>query len=119
MSNQDFTKPFYHCRDDENIEDFLFDFEMYAELKDWIDNRKKKVVDLHVSEKTRVWVCELIKTSNNWTDLRVTIVKVAKIKYHINKKVARLMRIKQDESDSVIGYSNRFESFAHTIKDKV
>ncbi|CAG8851677.1 11480_t:CDS:1, partial [Racocetra persica] len=46
------------------------------------------------------------------------IEKAAKIKFHTEKKVARLMRIKQEENESVVRYSNRFESYAHVIKDE-
>ncbi|CAG8491547.1 6447_t:CDS:2 [Cetraspora pellucida] len=66
---------------------------MYAESKDWNNNRKKK------------------------DDLKNKIEKAAKTKFYIEKKIARLMRIRQD-NESVVGYSNRFELLAHIIKDE-
>ncbi|CAG8439960.1 594_t:CDS:2, partial [Scutellospora calospora] len=90
-----FHKLFYHGNENEDIEDFIFDFEMYAESKQWDDNRKKKVVSLHVADKT------------------------TKTKFYVEEKVARLMRIKQKDNESVVGYFNRFESLAYIIKDEV
>ncbi|CAG8481562.1 9459_t:CDS:2, partial [Cetraspora pellucida] len=63
MLNQDLTKLFYHERKDENIEDFLFDFEIKKDCK-------------------------------------------------ANENKARINK-------SVVGYSNRFESLAHIIKDEI
>ncbi|CAG8769485.1 10470_t:CDS:2 [Cetraspora pellucida] len=82
---QDLMKPFYHSHENEDMEDFLFDFEMYAESKQWDDDHKKKVVGLHVSDK------------------------VTKTKYYAEEKVVRLMKVKQEENESIIGYTNRFK----------
>ncbi|CAG8768732.1 1524_t:CDS:1, partial [Ambispora leptoticha] len=76
------------------------------ESKQWDDIKKLKVVGLHVAKKARVWVHALMKTSMSWSDLKGKMEKAAKMKYHAEEKVARLMRIKQEENESVDGYSN-------------
>ncbi|CAG8588643.1 2789_t:CDS:1 [Scutellospora calospora] len=119
MSTQDFTKLFYHGYEGEDIEDFLFDFEMYAESKQWDNDRKKKVVGLHVSEGARQWIRELMKATTTWKDLKNLIVKAAKTKYQVEEKVTKLMRMKQEENESITRYANRFESYANAIKEDV
>ncbi|CAG8715770.1 7289_t:CDS:2 [Cetraspora pellucida] len=57
------TKSGYYYKN-EDMKDFLFNFEIYVKSKQYNDDCKKKVIGLHVSDKVKVWVHKLMKAAS-------------------------------------------------------
>ncbi|CAG8686030.1 31187_t:CDS:2 [Racocetra persica] len=61
------------------------------------NDQKKKIVELHVSEKVRMWVYELMKVSTAWTNLKDIMIK--------------------EQGESVTEYTNRFKICVKILKN--
>ncbi|CAG8538916.1 28442_t:CDS:2 [Dentiscutata erythropus] len=83
------TAKLYYCGEGDGIEGFLYDFESYSMSKNWNEATKCRMVCVHVPERMRTWIRELIKTA------------------------------KDDWEETVREYINRFEAYMEPIKDVV
>ncbi|CAG8778905.1 24289_t:CDS:1, partial [Racocetra persica] len=74
MSISDSTKPIYHARDDEDVEEFLEDYEAYSASKDWDEDKMRQVMRLHVSDDLKPWIRKQIKANSTWADLKAAVI---------------------------------------------
>ncbi|CAG8742318.1 14671_t:CDS:2, partial [Racocetra fulgida] len=100
MTIMDKTKPFYHEEEGEDVKGFLLDYDAYATSKDWNDDCKRQVLGLFVDDHLRLWIRSLIKSKTTWADLKKGIIDTTSATYNIDKKIKRLMNIKQIKNES-------------------
>ncbi|CAG8646030.1 3855_t:CDS:1, partial [Ambispora leptoticha] len=119
MGVSDSTKPIYHGRDNEDIEEFLEDYEAYGASKDWDEDKMRQVIRLHVSDDLKPWIREQIKAKSTWVDLKAAIVSGAKASCDVEEKLERLKNIKQKSNDTIKAYTNKFDACAEVVKNNV
>ncbi|CAG8690179.1 6060_t:CDS:2 [Cetraspora pellucida] len=94
--SKDLTKPFFHEESKDDIDGFLFDY-----------------------EQTKLWVRELIRTKNQWADLKDAIIKIINAENDDRIRINWLRTMRQGEKETVRGYASRFEAYVDTVKNKV
>ncbi|CAG8700722.1 901_t:CDS:1 [Cetraspora pellucida] len=116
---KDLTKLFFHRKNKNNIDGFLFDYERFAKSKGWDEKTQCGMIVLHMLEETKPWVRKLIKTKTQWSDLMNAIVKIINAENDDRIKINQLRNIRQGERETARRYASRFEAYADVIKNKI
>ncbi|KAF0332916.1 hypothetical protein F8M41_018453 [Gigaspora margarita] len=95
MATKDLTKPFYYGSNSESIDNFVADFEEYATMKDWNKAKMRLVVGLYIAKP------------------------LSKAKYDVETNIEHLMNLKLNEDESIVSYTNRFDTCAKKVKTEV
>ncbi|CAG8538533.1 1966_t:CDS:1, partial [Scutellospora calospora] len=59
----------------ENIKEFLIYFEAYAASKDWNNSKKSLVIVLHITDRLKPSMMQLMKIHSKWEDLKAAMTK--------------------------------------------
>ncbi|CAG8789136.1 16928_t:CDS:2 [Gigaspora margarita] len=89
---------------EENIEEFLVYFEAYAASKDWNNDKKVLVVILHIADRLKPSMMQLIKANSTLRGL---------------KKMDQLKNKVQKDDDSVQMYTNCFDAYVKEIDEQL
>ncbi|CAG8631236.1 21630_t:CDS:2, partial [Racocetra persica] len=90
-------KAFYQESNNESIENFITDFEGYAAMKDWDEDKMRLVISLYVAELLRNWIRDIVGAKKTWTKVKNTILISAKAKYDTEAKIECLMNLNNCE----------------------
>ncbi|CAG8752272.1 2912_t:CDS:2, partial [Racocetra fulgida] len=117
MSVFDPTKPIY--TDHKNIEEFLLYFEAYTASKDWDDGKKSLIIVLHITDKLKLLMMQLMKAHSTWKDLKVAMITKWTTSSDINEKLEHLKNMVQEIGDTVQMYTNCFDNYITEVKDQL
>ncbi|CAG8834483.1 29123_t:CDS:2, partial [Gigaspora margarita] len=117
IAASDPTKPIYTGH--ENIEEFLLYFEAYAASKDWDDRKKSLVIVLHIVDKLKPSMIQLIKVHSTWNNLKVAMITKWATSLDINEKLEHLKNTIQKTDDTAQMYTNYFDAYIDEVKDQL
>ncbi|CAG8743216.1 26425_t:CDS:2, partial [Gigaspora margarita] len=106
IGGSDSIKPVYHGHNNEDIEEFLEDYEAY-------------VIRLHVSDNLKPWICEQIKAYTAWADLKDAIITGAQASCNKEEKLEQLKNIKQKSNDTIKAYTNQFDACIKLVENNI
>ncbi|CAG8487252.1 8716_t:CDS:2 [Gigaspora rosea] len=109
MAASDPTKPIYTGH--ENVKEFLLYFEAYAASKDWDDGKKSLVIVLHVADKLKPSMIQLMKVHSTWNNLKAAMITKWATSSNINEKLEHLKNMVQEANDTVQMYTNCFDAY--------